>query len=442
MPWRRLGRVAAGVAGGAIGYGTFGWPGAIAGFSGGASTFDKVFGIPTPKVVTPTGTETGRWAHDYYKNAFPGTTPWEWLGAGNPSGNVHGATISANSQRAINQAQMRNAQSLQNSDLIIKYQTAKMAANAQVASAAVPYGPDALHHVQRFMEGQHPEGGYDTPTAVSRDQLDVQWKNIDIKYRQLGLNDREVYTKEARVWGELQKLGSSLKLMDAQTGKLISGKNLDIADTILRTVQAEISQSESVLQAERAKLAADFARLEKEGYETANIRSSARNLFEILREDPDFSSLLIGTALTGAAGYAGARLAGAGKGPSTPKPPKPPGPGRMGKGLIGAAALIAYLSQRMRGRSDTMKTVRDIYNKKVGDAQVKATAKASVTRSRQEAARPKMDTIDGKPAPNIPPSSTRAGDPRSDPRWKTARDESMAKIRSIIGNVDGNTEGL
>lgn len=82
--------------------------GGYAGYQGGKSLFPgkqpspgqpsapaSPFGIPLPG---KTGFALGQDAADYYSKAFPGTNPWEQLGASNPSGAVETSQIAARQQ--------------------------------------------------------------------------------------------------------------------------------------------------------------------------------------------------------------------------------------------------------------------------------------------------------------------------------------------------------
>lgn len=61
------------------------------------------FGIPLPP---KTGAELGTDAAAYYSTAFPGTNPWERLGAGNPAGAVETSQIAAKQQQRGIEAQL------------------------------------------------------------------------------------------------------------------------------------------------------------------------------------------------------------------------------------------------------------------------------------------------------------------------------------------------
>ena len=74
--------------GGALGTGIAG-----SGGSGGPSSLGGITGLQPGQ-----GASTGREARSYYENAFPGTNPWEHLGAGNPMGAILPAALQSKTQ--------------------------------------------------------------------------------------------------------------------------------------------------------------------------------------------------------------------------------------------------------------------------------------------------------------------------------------------------------
>lgn len=64
---------------------------------------DSIFGIPGPS-----GREAGQYARDYYNAAFPGTNPWEQLGANSPAGSM----VAADAQQRVANRQVTSANAL------------------------------------------------------------------------------------------------------------------------------------------------------------------------------------------------------------------------------------------------------------------------------------------------------------------------------------------
>lgn len=67
----------------------------------GNAVSDWLFGKKKKAPAPPTGQQLGASAFDYYKNAFPGTSPWDWLGTSNPAGGVAESFMSSNTQRDV-----------------------------------------------------------------------------------------------------------------------------------------------------------------------------------------------------------------------------------------------------------------------------------------------------------------------------------------------------
>lgn len=81
---------------------------AAGGIGSGISSISGLFGKKPKPVHVPTGLEMGKEANDYYNTVAPGTTPWERLGAANPSGGVAQSTISSDTSQNV--AQIQNNQ--------------------------------------------------------------------------------------------------------------------------------------------------------------------------------------------------------------------------------------------------------------------------------------------------------------------------------------------
>lgn len=85
------------------------------------------------------GSAAGRQARNYYKAAFPGTNPWEHLGAGNPAGQMQAAARN-------NSVQER----MQARDLKTKEKIAGIQANTQLATASIgAQAPNIMARIAR-----------------------------------------------------------------------------------------------------------------------------------------------------------------------------------------------------------------------------------------------------------------------------------------------------
>lgn len=98
---------------------------------------DSPFGIPLPP---KTGSQLGQDAADYYKTAFPGTNPWEQLGASNPAGAVETSNIAAKQQQRGIDAQIY----MQSREMNNKRSIAQIGAKAQKFSSIISAGSNLM----------------------------------------------------------------------------------------------------------------------------------------------------------------------------------------------------------------------------------------------------------------------------------------------------------
>lgn len=121
----------------------------------GQSATDKIFGVPTPV----TGKQAGEFDLARMDAAYPGTTAWERLGQ-------HSAAASMLSQDASN----KSAERIAKQEISSRLALTNLGGRYQLAAATAHLGPEAMRSAQDVVEGR-PGKSYDTPTAVSRDDL-------------------------------------------------------------------------------------------------------------------------------------------------------------------------------------------------------------------------------------------------------------------------------
>ena len=107
--------------------------GAVGGALGGVLV-DKVFNNTPGK---ESGQSLGQGARDYYDAAFPGTNPWERLGAGNPSG----ATAVADQKAKTDRNAQRTQAGIASTQQATQIKVAKIHADATKAAAGVSAAP-------------------------------------------------------------------------------------------------------------------------------------------------------------------------------------------------------------------------------------------------------------------------------------------------------------
>jgi len=150
--------------------------GSIIGKFGQKKLEDKVYGVAQG---VPQGSELGRQAKDYYDQAFPGTNPWERLGAGNPSGVAASSSLEADS-----------AERRANKEMATQRSIANMTSMRSLVAAALPYGEEGIRSAVSVAKGGA-VGKYDRSHQTSR-----QWLPGDIPHA----DKQKVYDKFKRNW--------------------------------------------------------------------------------------------------------------------------------------------------------------------------------------------------------------------------------------------------
>ena len=137
--------------------------GAIADFAG------KIPGVPTP-LGAMSGAEAGGWQKDYMDNAYPGTTPWERLGAPGAAGSAVTADTAAKTE-----------QTMQKRELAVRERIANNSNLAQIIAATSPMGAIVTDSaVQKFANsGLSPSIPYPNPNDRDQQFQPHKVANID-----------------------------------------------------------------------------------------------------------------------------------------------------------------------------------------------------------------------------------------------------------------------
>lgn len=190
-----------------------GVPGAFAGYAVGSSLGggpSSVGGITGPG----TGAATGVEAREYYDEAFPGTNPWERLGAGNPMGAIMSAGIQAETSRKNVKDQVRSQQTIAGIQAGAQLSASNIQAKAATDVATIHAGPAGR-------QATTAEGGL----VVQRGKLDVERRHVTVAEDQVKINKH------------LQRL-KSLEV-DIKTGEMAK----DPATAALRAEAAKMFQA-------------------------------------------------------------------------------------------------------------------------------------------------------------------------------------------------------
>jgi len=123
------------------------------------SYFDnkKVTGVPTPGQRT--GSEIGQDYRGFLDQAYPGTTPWERLGANSPMGAIQSAENTA-----------KNAFEMQKRDLVNKTTVADQTNRAHIITALGSLSPQAAQQGLDMLDFRSP-GSWDSQTQQHREKL-------------------------------------------------------------------------------------------------------------------------------------------------------------------------------------------------------------------------------------------------------------------------------
>lgn len=163
------------------------------GISSGLDLFNQFTGGNAP----PTGAQLGQSARDYYGAAFPGTNPWEQLGAGNPIG----ATTAAATQDKIARRQTGTARDISSKQIDAQLRMKAQDSRAKGHEIGLSYGdPSAGTAIGREIETGKPTGPYRgqsarfTGTKAQIDAVEVQSQLKDIR-------NEEVKAKIASTFG-------------------------------------------------------------------------------------------------------------------------------------------------------------------------------------------------------------------------------------------------
>ncbi len=241
-----------------------GVPGALAGASiaGGPSSTGGITGVRPGQ-----GAESGREARGYYDEAFPGTNPWERLGAGNPMGAAMSAGVAAKTAERNVDKQTQTQKQLVAAQSASQQTVAGIQANAQLTASA----------------RQARAAGAATGMNLPPDQRDNLMTKVES-----GVSAAPATTAP----GVMQR-GAASKEMEAKAAELNSWTNVHQAD--LKSRALDIETGARFKNPATAKLAAIATH-------AFDIGMSQDTFIKWMRDNPKkLASLGIGVAVGGAA---------------------------------------------------------------------------------------------------------------------------------------------
>jgi len=211
-----VGAIAGGVLGGAAGGFGLGptQPGGITGLSQGQ------------------GAQQGIEARGYYDEAFPGTNPWERLGAGNPIGALGSAAISADTARRNTDVQARSATSVAVVNAASHLNAAKIAGRASAAQTAMNYPSGNTKALGDYV-AEGTGGGPITPVTMAE----------GARQREATVAERGVTAQESQAKSARMNAWTNENLMKIKSGELTLAKGRAFGDPGTAKLGALASQA-------------------------------------------------------------------------------------------------------------------------------------------------------------------------------------------------------
>jgi len=187
---------------------------AVGGALGGKLT-DKITGIPSALSAT----EQGLQAAEYMNAAYPGTTPWDRLGAGG------GGSPSALSASNVERMKMRQENKMQSRALSTQALIADRQNRAHLISTASGYGIPGIREVLKAYDGSRTTS-YDTPSIQAREKLPYELQKLSAEKAKILMDETASYQQAlkiaaegdtARVHAEFARKAAELGLSESQS---------------------------------------------------------------------------------------------------------------------------------------------------------------------------------------------------------------------------------
>jgi len=138
----------------------------------------KVTGVPTPQ--TRTGTEVGADYKGFLDTAYPGTTPWEQLGASSPMGAIQSGENSVKHQVKMQERELFNRSALQTQTLDNQSQVADQTNRAHIITSLGAVSPKAALQGLNLLNRQSKQvDPWDTQTQQHSQILPSQIKKTE-----------------------------------------------------------------------------------------------------------------------------------------------------------------------------------------------------------------------------------------------------------------------
>jgi len=123
---------------------------------------DKVTGVPTP--VQRTGTEIGADYKGFLDTAYPGTTPWEQLGANSPMGAIQSSENTIKQQVKMQERELFNRSAINAQTLDNQSRVADQTNRAHIITSLGALSPQAAQQGLKILDGSSSSPQWNTVT--------------------------------------------------------------------------------------------------------------------------------------------------------------------------------------------------------------------------------------------------------------------------------------
>jgi len=146
---------------------------------------NKVTGVPTPQQRT--GQEIGQDYKGFLDEAYPGTTPWEQLGANSPMGAIESGENQVKHQVKMQERELLNRSALQQLDLENKSAVADQTNRAHIITSLGTVSPKAAQQGLKILNNSNQQlDPWDTQTQQHGKHLPSQIKKTEEEAKKIG----------------------------------------------------------------------------------------------------------------------------------------------------------------------------------------------------------------------------------------------------------------
>jgi len=171
---------------------------------------NKVTGVPTPQQRS--GTEIGADYKGFLDTAYPGTTPWEQLGANSPMGAIQSGENQIKQQVKMQERELLSRTALQQQDLENKSEIADKTNLAHIYGSLGAYSPQAAIGLgNRYLNSMAPMPNYLSGADVAGRKLEYEGKLSEAETQKAEEDKRKKAAEADTLEGELPYVEETAK---------------------------------------------------------------------------------------------------------------------------------------------------------------------------------------------------------------------------------------